>query len=268
MDFPLIDLMDERARDEQLVVLLHPDGLVCPRCGAADRLGVHRRHRDPVVDSQCGHCRRAFNAFTGTPSRCVHRPPTPLRFILRGIADVAPTARMPREPGCDRKHPLRLQHWLQCIGLLGLDRNPLGDATVEADEAYVNAGEKGACIPTRPARRRGHGTFDNDRPSVARVVGWVSAEIRVEVLESSGGAELEGLVEVEDTTVNTDEWRGYSRLGGRLGWVHVPVDRSGSKGTWALGLDGDGIREVHYNSREGLWTGLRIFLSRFRRVIK
>ena len=37
-------------------------GLACPRCGAADRLGVHRRHRDPVLDYQCGHCGRVFNA--------------------------------------------------------------------------------------------------------------------------------------------------------------------------------------------------------------
>ncbi len=42
MDFPLTDLMDQRACYARLVALLHPDGLACPRCGAADRLGVHR----------------------------------------------------------------------------------------------------------------------------------------------------------------------------------------------------------------------------------
>ena len=59
---------------------------------------------------------------------------------------------------------------------IGLDRNPLGDAAVEADEAYVNAGKKGiphddpADPPRRRANgRRGHGTFANDRPPVA---GW------------------------------------------------------------------------------------------------
>ena len=57
MDFPLIDLMDEDACYRKLVELLHPDGLACPRCGAAERLGVHRRHRDPVLDYQCGALR-------------------------------------------------------------------------------------------------------------------------------------------------------------------------------------------------------------------
>jgi transposase-like protein len=142
MDFPLIDLMDERACYERLLVLLHPDGLTCPRCGAGDRLGVHRRHRDPVLDFQCGHCGRVFNAFTATPLQGIRRPPAQLLLILRGVAQAAPTAQLARELGCDRKHLLQLRHRLQDNAALRLDRNPLGDAVVEADEAYVNAGEK------------------------------------------------------------------------------------------------------------------------------
>ena len=34
MDFPLIDLMDEQACYDQLVELLYPGGLACPRCHA------------------------------------------------------------------------------------------------------------------------------------------------------------------------------------------------------------------------------------------
>jgi transposase len=104
---------------------------------------------------------------------------------------------------------------------------------------------------------------------VAGVVGRESGEIRLEVIESAGGAEPEEIVDetsLEGTTVNTDEWRGYSRVGGRHGRVHVAVDHSGPKSTWALDLDGDGAREVHCNTQQGLWTGLRIYLSRFRGV--
>jgi hypothetical protein len=37
MDCPLTDLMDQDARYLELVALLHPDGLACPGCQAADR---------------------------------------------------------------------------------------------------------------------------------------------------------------------------------------------------------------------------------------
>ena len=50
--------------------------------------------------------------------------------------------------------------------------------------------------------------------------------------------------------------------------MHRTVDHSGPKSTWALDLDGDGVREVHCNTLEGLWTGLRNFLRPFRGVSK
>lgn len=121
----------------------------------------------------------------------------------------------------------------------------------------------------RANRRRGHGTFANDRPPVAGVVGRDSGEVRLEVLGSACGAELEEVVDrtcLEGTTVHTDEWKGYGRVGGRHRRVHRAVDHSGPKGTWALDLDGDGVREVHCNTQEGLWTGLRNSLRPFRGV--
>jgi hypothetical protein len=66
--------------------------------------------------------------------------------------------------------------------------------------------------------------------------------------------------------VNTDEWSGYNRIGERHRRVHRTVDHSGPKSTWAIDADGDGVREVHCNTLEGLWTGLRNFLRPFRGV--
>ena len=37
---------------------------------------------------------------------------------------------------------------------------------------------------------------------------------------------------------------------------------------WARDDDGDGMREVHDNTLEGLWTGLRNYLRTFRGVSK
>src|SRR3954453_20205677 len=109
---------------------------------------------------------------------------------------------MARELGCDRRWLLALRHRLQEYARRWLDRNPLGDPVVEADEMDQNAGEKGIPHddPDDPPRRRansrrGHGTFANDRPPVAGVVGRESGEIRLEVVESSGSAELGEVVD-------------------------------------------------------------------------
>ena len=48
----------------------------------------------------------------------------------------------------------------------------------------------------------------------------------------------------------------------------MTVDHSGPKSTWARDDDVDGVREVHCNTQEGLWTGVRNFLRRFRGVRK
>lgn len=142
MDFPLTDCLDEDACYAKLVKLLHPQGLACPRCGERTRLGVHRRHRAPVVDYQCGCCSRVFNAWTGTVLQGTHRGPAELVMILRGVAQGIPTAQLARELGCDRKHLLQLRHRLQENARAGLDRSRLPDTALEADEMYQNAGEK------------------------------------------------------------------------------------------------------------------------------
>ena len=62
--------------------------------------------------------------------------------------------------------------------------------------------------------------------------------------------------------VNTDEWQGYTRLARE----HVTVNHGRQE--WARDEDDDGIREVHTNTAEGMWTGLRNFLRPFRGVHK
>ena len=58
------------------------------------------------------------------------------------------------------------------------------------------------------------------------------------------------------------EWQGYNHIIRE----HVTVNHGIHE--WARDDDGDGIREVHTNTTEGMWTGLRIFLGPFRGVHK
>ena len=84
MDFPIAEFLDEDACYQKIVAILHPDGLACPRCQSRDGFRVHRRTRDPVLDSR-GSCGRVFNAFTGTVFAKTHRRPAAIFLILRGI---------------------------------------------------------------------------------------------------------------------------------------------------------------------------------------
>ena len=268
MDFSLIDYLDEDACYTKLVELLHPDGLACPRCGERQRLGIHRRHRDPVLDYQCGACGRVFNAWTGTALQGTHRRPSQLLLILRGIAQGTPTAQMARELGCDRKQLLALRHRLQEHA-----RRSAWTATRWATpwsrptRCTRTRGKKGIPHddPDDPPRRRansrrGHGTFANDRPPIAGVVGRESGEVRLEVLEH-GRAAVE-LEEVVDDDVPGGDDGQHRRVEGAT--TGSASGMAGSTGRWttrgrsAPGRsddDGDGVREVHCNTHGGAVDG-------------
>jgi transposase len=278
MDFPIIDLMNEQACYDYLVEVMHPEGLGCPRCQHQHGLGVHRCHRQPVLDYQCSGCGCVFNAWTGTVLANTHRRPAEILLVLRGILQGVPTAQLARELICDRKHLLELRRKLQGLverfqeGVAALE-----DDVTEADEMYQNAGEKGVphTDPDDPPRRRankrrGHGTFDNDRPPVAGVVGRDSGEIRIEVIHNADKETLEEVVDnatQDGATVNTDEWSAYNGLP-EMNRTHKTVCHSPEQREWARDDDGDGVREVHTNTMEGIWTGLRNFLRLFRGVSK
>ncbi len=160
MDFPIEELLDPDACHMTLLHWLHPKGLVCPRCQSPDQLRVHRRHRTPVIDYRCDHCKRVFNLFTGTALQGSKRPVTQLVLILRGIAQGVPTAQLARELECDRSVLHYLRHRLQDLAFQNRDRMPLDDEVVEADEVYQNAGEKRGRShrPERPATSPGQQT--------------------------------------------------------------------------------------------------------------
>lgn len=163
MDFPIIDLMDEDACYATVVEWLHPEGMACPKCGRNDRMVVHRRGRAPVLDFRCGHCKRVFNAFTGTGLRGAKRRPSELVLIVRGFAQGVPTAQLARELDCDRSELLNLRHRLQDLAFRNRDRLPLDDQVLEADETFQNAGEKRRAAP-RPGRSSASAGEPGTRP--------------------------------------------------------------------------------------------------------
>jgi transposase-like protein len=117
----------------------------------------------------------------------------------------------------------------------------------------------------RVNKQRGHGTSDNDRPPVVGTVGRESGQVRLRVVHHTDGKTLKRHVAKFTTStarVNTEEGQGYNHLARE----HVSVNHG--RHEWARDEDGGGIREVHTNTAEGMWTGLRNFLRPFRGVHK
>jgi transposase-like protein len=124
--------------------------------------------------------------------------------------------------------------------------------------------------PADPPRRRankqkGHGTYAKDRPPIVGTVGRESGQVRLRLVKHTDGKTLERHMSKftqPAAVANTDEWQGYNHIARS----HVTVNHGTHE--WARDDDGDGIREVHINTTEGMWTGVRNFLRPFRGVHK
>ena len=102
---------------------------------------------------------------------------------------------------------------------------------------------------------------------IAGAVGRDSGRLDLKVVRRPSRAELvDGFVVPtthEGTVVATDDGCVYAALPG-LGRRHASVNHAHSE--WAR--DDDGEREVHDDTLEGIWTGLREYLRPFREVNK
>ena len=275
--FSIIELMDEQKYYDYLVKILHPKGLCCPKCDASVlQSKTHRSDRAPVLYFHCS-CGRIYNAFAGTFWQGTHYNCSLIVRILQGVSQGISTLHLSKELNIDYKTLLNRRHAMQEFASKSCIREPLTDNVVEADEMYQNAGEKGILHPdpndpprVRANKARGHGTWEKDRPPVLGIVGRESEQIQLILKKNSARSDLESDVlnaTMDGTTINTDEWGAYNHLS-EAQRIHDTVCHAPGRREWARDDDGDGVREVHTNTIEGLWTGLRNFLRPFRGVNK
>lgn len=130
-----------------------------------------------------------------------------------------------------------------------------------------NKGEKHS-DPAAPPRHRankqkGHGSYANDRPPIVGMVGRESGQVRLRMVKHTNAKTVERHIArftQPAALANTAEWQGYNQIEN----PHVTVNQGIHE--WARDDAGDGIREVHSNTTEGLWTGVRNFLRPVRGV--
>src|SRR3954471_8885165 len=124
---------------------------------------------------------------------------------------------------------------------------------------------------SRPGRRRGlkgmpgRGTLDKEKPPIFGMIERGGAVV-LHLLANVRQATIKPLILASVTLgslINTDEYAIYGRLP-EWGFGHKTVNHG--QGEYARDEDGDGFREVHVNTMEGIWSLLRSWLRPHRGI--
>jgi transposase-like protein len=140
IDFPMTELLDDSICLLWLERYLHPNGLVCPRCGHWQRRLFRDQGCFPAY--RCRACDGYYTVLTGTVFAKTRQRPATLVLLLRGIAKGEPTARLARELGLSRKQLHTLRQRIQTNLNNTAPTHVMTGTAFEADELYQNAGEK------------------------------------------------------------------------------------------------------------------------------
>lgn len=276
MRFPIQDLLNQEECYQYLLDVLHPEGLICPEGHPLPaEQAPHDREREPIVNYRCRNCGAVYNIFTNTILQGTHYDSCTIVLMLRGFAKGVPTQMLADELELDYGTVLKWRHRLQEQALVPTEEETLPDEQVEADEMYQNAGEKGDDHddPDDPPRqranpRRGRGTYENDRPVIAGTIGRQSQRLQLTMAPDSQNQTLVPIFSdqiAETATLFSDEAYHFLALDDEVG-THHTLDHNQNE--FARDPDEDGFHEIHSNTIEGIWTGLRNFLRRFRGVHK
>lgn len=272
--FSLEPITNENQAYKFLKRILHPDGLHCPECGVAlpNDQAPHTKDRDPLVNYRCRECGRVYNLFTNTLLQGTHYDCRTWVLILHDFIAGRPTSEIATELELDYGTVLKWRHTIQDVAFDKRVTTKLSDEHGEADETYVNAGQpgeekdnEGDNPPRQRANKaRGRGTAENDRPPIVGVVGRETDKLRLDVTPDATEDTLHPFVTKttsEDLTLYTDGNPAYQSIEDTAR-EHLTVKHSDHE--FARDADGDGINEVHDNTIEGIWTGLKNFLRPFR----
>jgi transposase-like protein len=217
----------------------------------------------------CHRCKRTFNDLTAT---LLHRSQRPLAYWLLAtflLCLSCSSRRIARELGVHIRTSYRWCWWLRNAAL-SYEMHRQLDGTVEADDLYHTAGQKGQATQggkkalgrrargRRKKREPGRGHYDKDRPAI---IAWVSRQGAV-VLHATKDFTVKTVQKAADIAVHagsrlyTDSASSYRAL---QGYVHEFVNHTQKE--YARG-------DVHENRAECLFSLLKPYLRVFRGVSK
>jgi transposase-like protein len=246
--------------------------LQCPRCQSHHVGSWGAYHYQPGLKRyRCKEktCKRTFNDLTRTLLDGSKRSVMPWILATFLLCLSCSSRRIARELGVHVRTGYRWCWWLRNAAL-SYEMNRRLEGTVEADDLYHTAGQKGQAkhggtkpLARQPRRRRktrepGRGHYDKDRPAI---IAWVSRQGGV-VVQATRDFTVKTVQKAADLTMQagsrlyTDSASSYRLL---TGYEHDSVNHT--KKEYARG-------DVHENRAECLFSLLKPYLRAFRGISK
>jgi transposase-like protein len=244
--------------------------LQCPRCQSHPMGQWGTYHYRPGCQRYwCHGCKRTFNDLTET---LLPRSTRPLAYWLLAtflLCLACSSRRLAREVGVHIRTSSRWSWWLRNAAL-SYEMHRQLEGTVEADDLYHTAGQKGQATQggkkalgrhargRRKKREPGRGHYDKDRPAI---IAWVSRQGAV-VLHATKDFTVKTVQQAANVAVHagsrlyTDSASSYRAV---KGYVHAFVNHT--KKEYACG-------EVQENRAECLLSLLKPYRRVFRGVSK
>ena len=188
MDFPITELFDREESINWIVEHFHQGKLSCPRCAASvnEAREFRTTKKSQLTVYRCIHCQQTYNLYSNTVFEQRHIPPEKVILLLRGVLKGEPALVLARELELHYTTVLevrrdlqdnacfssRIRHWkmnrlrrMKCFRT----RGKKGDEHFDRDDP-----------PRRRAnKRRGRGTYANDRPPIVGTVGRETGQVRM-----------------------------------------------------------------------------------------
>jgi transposase len=236
---------DDAACLEELVGMLYPDGIFCPKCGKVTK--HHRVKSRPAY--ACQFCGRHEYPMKGT---IFEGSSTSLKLWFYGMYLMASTRcgisakQLEREIGVS--YPTAHRMFKQIRSLLG-QGDALLDGEVEMDEAWIGGQAK-----WKHVGKRGHDKAFSAKTPVfgmaQRGANGAKGKVVAQVVEAASGPSIMPKIKTRvlpASTVFTDEGAVYDAVKGE-GFEHQRVNHS-----QAVYVDGT----AHVNTIEGFWSLLK-----------
>jgi transposase-like protein len=220
---------DEAAAFSELESVVWPNGPVCPKCGATDRIGKlegvkDKKGRVRLGLRKCYHCRQQFTCRVGTVFESSHIPLhlwLQASFLMMSSKKGISANQLHRTLGITLKSAWFVEHRLR----MAMDQTNMGGlfgsggGMVEVDETFIGNDPEKAHLPAKKGAHHKMKVLSLIDRSTGRARSFVVEDLKVKTIMPILQANI-----AREATLMTDEATRYAYMGsafaGRLSVNH------------------------------------------------